>query len=97
MRILHLCLSNWYIDNVSYKENEIIREHVANDHDVTVIASTEVLGSDGKLIYTNPCKYMGSEGANVIRLSYVNWLPHLLSRKLRIYSDLFNHLLILRP
>ena len=25
MRVLHLCLSNWFIDNVAYKENELIK------------------------------------------------------------------------
>jgi hypothetical protein len=41
MKIVHMCLSCFYIDGYFYQENEIIRQNVDDGHDVVVIASTE--------------------------------------------------------
>lgn len=85
MKILHMCLSCFYIDKALYQENELVREHVARGHDVRVIASTEIMAKDGQLTYTEPGEYMGSDGAMVKRLPYRKLLPHKIMRKLRLY------------
>ena len=41
MKIIHLCLSCFYIDNYRYQENELVREHVTDGHEVLVVASTD--------------------------------------------------------
>lgn len=84
MKIVHLCLSCFYIDDFNYQENELIRQHVADGHDVVVIASTETI-ENGAITYTAPCDKIGSEGARVIRIPYAAWLPHQVARKLRIH------------
>ena len=89
MRILHICLSNWYVDKVGYQENELIRQHVSQGHTVLVIASTETHSDAGKLVYVEPATYLGSEGAKVIRIPYLKYLPHWMMRKLRIHSGLY--------
>jgi glycosyltransferase involved in cell wall biosynthesis len=86
MKIAHLCLSCFYIDNYRYQENELVREHVAAGHEVLVIASTETYVDNLSLGYTSPGEYVGSDGAKVIRLPYAGALPFFLKKKLRMHS-----------
>ncbi len=84
MRVAHLCLSCFFIDGVLYQENELVRQHLNDGHDVLVIASTETHSQEGKITYIPAGDYVGSEGARVVRLPYVGWLPHAVARKMRI-------------
>lgn len=88
MRVLHLCLSNWFIDGVGYQENELVRQHVADGHDVLVIASTETHDANGKIAYTDPAEYIGVEGVQIIRIPYRKFLPEIIMRKLRMHIGL---------
>lgn len=88
MKILHLCLSCFYIDRYAYQENMLIAEHVRAGHRVHVLASTETFGSDGKLTYVAPSVYMGSEGAMVERLPYRFAAFPRVARKIRAYAGL---------
>jgi 1,2-diacylglycerol 3-alpha-glucosyltransferase len=85
MRIAHICLSNWFVDGVGYQENELVRTHVADGHEVLVIASTETHSDSRTLIYIQPTDYIGQEGARVVRLPYQKWLPHKFMTKFRAY------------
>lgn len=85
MKIAHLCLSCFYIDGYSYQENELVRQHVKDGHDVVVIASTEVYDQNRTLNYTQPGEYMGTDGARVIRLPYRRALPRAVMKKLRMH------------
>ena len=67
MRVAHVCLSCFYIDGFGYQENELVRQHVADGHEVTVIASTETFGADRRLAYIAPSSFVGKVGAPVIR------------------------------
>ena len=49
MRILHLCLSAFYIDEAGYQENHLVQQHVKDGHEVLVIASTETFDGKGGL------------------------------------------------
>ncbi len=97
MRIIHCCLSNYYIDGFSYQENELVAQNVKDGHEVTVIGSTEIIGPDGRLSYRQPEEYTGTDGARVIRLPYRNILPQVVMRKLRIHPGVFALLNQLRP
>lgn len=97
MKILHFCLSCFYIDNRLYQENELVREHVLAGHDVLVVASTEVFDDNGNLTYVEPIEYIGSEGARVVRLHYRCWLPHIIGRKVRCYPGILRILNNYRP
>lgn len=85
MRILHFCLSCFYIDNYRYQENELVREHVADGHEVLVVASTETYLDNLSLGYTSPGEYIGSDGAKVIRLPYSGLFPFFVKKKLRAH------------
>ena len=86
MRIAHLCLSNFYIDNCAYQENQLVAQHVRDGHDVMVIASTEVINEEGQLSYVTPSSYLGSDCAHVHRIPYRRWLLEKMARKLRLYE-----------
>lgn len=85
MKIIHFCLSCFYIDGYSYQENELVRQNVIDGHDVLVVASTETYDANRQLNYLRPSEYIGADGARVIRLPYRRWLPEKLMRKLRFH------------
>lgn len=97
MKIVHFCVSCFYIDNYRYQENELVRQHVESGHDVTVIASTETYIDNMKLGYVNPSTYMGSDGAKVIRLPYVGPFPHVIKRKVRAHPRVTKLLSSIHP
>lgn len=97
MKIVHCCLSNFYIDDFAYQENELVAQHVADGHQVLVIASTESLDKAGRPTYLQACEYFGSDGARVVRLPYGRWLPHIVMKKLRIHTGVLTQLNTFRP
>lgn len=92
MRILHLMLSNFYIDDVAYQENMLPLQHSLDGHVVKIIASTEILTPDGKLEYVKPSKYLNKHGCEVVRIPYSRILPHFIMKKVRAYPNL-SHLI----
>lgn len=90
MKILHLCLANYYVDGYSYQENVLPRMHSRMGHDVMILASTEVLNSANQIEYTSARRYNTEDGIPIIRLPYVKWLPDRLVHKLRIYSGVMD-------
>ncbi len=89
MKIVHLCLSCFYIDDRSYQENELVNEHARQGHEVFVLASTHTHGEDGKRGFSSPCRYRNKQGVEVIRLPYHHWLPHSLAKSLRVHKDVY--------
>lgn len=97
MKILHCCLSCFYIDNYNYQENMLVREHVRAGHEVLVLASTENYDAQGQLSYGAPRRYSGSDGAEVLRLPYRRLGPHALKRKIRAYPGVYQQLCEAKP
>lgn len=97
MKILHCCLSNFYIDNYGYQENILPKMHKLQGHDVAILASTEIFIDNAKLGYTKPSSYITNDGIPISRIPYVKWLPHTIVRKLRIYKGLKNNLDTFNP
>lgn len=97
MRILHLCLSNFYVDGFSYQENELVQQHVRDGHEVEVIASTEVIRPDGKLEHVAASRYLGTDGAMVERLPYRQLGPRPLMAKLRMHPGVYARIDAFRP
>lgn len=88
MKVLHCCLANFYIDNYGYQENILPKMHKLQGHDVAIVASTETYVDDTTLGYVEPSSYESESGIPVTRLPYLSFLPHLIARKLRIYTGL---------
>lgn len=97
MKIVHLCLSNFYIDGYAYQENMLVAEHVRAGHDVHVLASTETFGPNGKLTYMAPSSYRSADGAMIERLPYRFASLPKFARKLRAYPGLLSRLSQLAP
>lgn len=89
MKIVHLCVSCFYIDGFSYQENELVAQNILDGHDVIVIASTETYGEDRNISYMEPGEYVGSDGAKVFRLPYRKLLPHSVMKKLRMHPGVY--------
>lgn len=86
MKIVHVCLSSFFMDGHLYQENELVLAHVSMGYEVLVIASTEVFNEHGHIVYVQPSEYTGGEGARVIRLPYRRSLPHAFARRFRSYT-----------
>lgn len=97
MKIAHLMLSNFYIDNAYYQENIIPKINKDSGNEVLIIASTEVFNSSGILDYTKPKEYFNSDGIKVIRLPYIKVISRFLSAKIRAYKNLYNKIDDFKP
>ena len=85
MRVLHLMLSNFYIDNANYQENILPRIHKRDGHEVEIIASTDVFVENNVLGSTTPSQYFNEDGIKVTRLPYRNMYNRFLEMKIRAY------------
>ncbi len=92
MKILHICLASFYIDNYSYQENVLPRMHKKMGHDVQILASTETFIDGNSLGYVKPATYKNEDDILVIRIPYAKGIPHKLATKLRIYPDFTEYL-----
>lgn len=89
MKILHMMLSNFYIDNYNYQENILPRQNKNDGHEVLIIASTETFISNITLGYICPGQYLNEDGIKVKRVAY-RWIPSkFLQRKIRSYVDIY--------
>lgn len=97
MKILHLCLSNFYIDHYSYQENILPRQNKEDGHKVWIIASTETYLDNKRLGYVTPGSYINEDGIPVFRLAYKKIFPHAIMKKLRVHNGVFKLLEEFRP
>lgn len=90
MKIVHLCLSCFYIDDYSYQENMLPKYHVLQGHEVTVIASLVSFDSNGKpcLLDTESTK-IAKDGFKVIRVDYKRPF-YKFNKFVRFYNGIYN-------
>ena len=97
MKIVHLCISAFYIDDFSYQENILSKYHKKFGHDVTVIASLFSFNKEGKGYYIErPSEYFNSFGIKVVRIDYKKPF-HKINRLLRHYDGLLEKLAAEKP
>lgn len=85
MKIVHLCLSSFFIDDYSYQENMLPKYHVKQGHDVTVIASLVSFDKFGKpCLLSGESSYISSDNFKVIRLDYKKPL-YQINKYIRLY------------
>lgn len=90
-------MANFYIDNYSYQENILPREHLKLGHEVKIVASTETFVDNNSLGYVNPCSYFTADGIPVVRIPYLKILPKVIMRKVRMYAGLYEELVKFNP
>ena len=92
MKIVHLCLSCFYIDNYGYQENFLPRQNKLDGHDVVIIASTETISGNRQLRYVEPQEYTNEDGIRVQRIPYRNIPGQFLRSKVRSYLRVYEML-----
>lgn len=97
MKILHVCLSCFYIDDYAYQENILPIKNQSDGHEVKIIASTETFVENLKLGYIEANSYQTSTGINIDRLPYSKVLTNFISHKVRKYSEFENKLKEFKP
>lgn len=98
MKIIHLCLSSFYIEDFGYQENIIPKYHRKFGHEVYILASPfSYSKKNGHVEYLSPTKYINKDGIKVIRLQNKYKLPITLNNKLKIYKDTLKYLKEINP
>lgn len=89
-KIVHLCLSNFYIDNYSYQENILPKYHVRFGFEVTVIASLVSFDLDGRIcLLPSEREYVTKDGYKVIRMNYSKWPSRYFCKRFRFYTSTY--------
>lgn len=95
MKVLHLMLACFYIDNYSYQENYLPKHHKLQGHDVEIIASLVTFDEKGRVVkLPATSKYINEYGIPVTRLAYKNGK---LLQKMRRYKGLRQELERVNP
>ena len=90
MRILHICLANYFVDNYAYQENMLTKYHKNAGDDVFVIASLFTFDKNGKGAYLKEATtYKNEYDIEVTRLDFKK--NNKISKKLRYYNDTYNY------
>ena len=73
MKIVHLCLGNFFIDGGSYQENMLTKYHSKMGYDVTVIARLFSYNNQGVgTLLDHATEYINPDGVKVVRLDYIH-------------------------
>ena len=97
MRILHICLSSFYIDNYNYQENALPRVNKEDGHKVRILASTESYLDNAHTGFLEPKEYVTEYGVPIKRLPYVKIGPHSLTIKFRKYPHVYEEIAAFAP
>ena len=97
MKILHLCLANFYIDGYNYQENVLPRINKEDGHEVCIIASTETFVDNQHLGYVEPSAYVTEYGVPIKRLPYVKVGNHFTTVKIRKYPHVYEEIAAFAP
>ena len=91
MKIVHLCLSNFYIEGFGYQENIIPRYNKKDGHSIVIIASRFTYNiANGESDIARTGKYYNDDGIKVIRIDYkYKWLGKL-NDKFKVYEKTYN-------
>lgn len=91
MKIVHICLGCFYIDNYSYQENILPKYHKKLGYDVSIIASRLSFNANGVACLVEANEYINEYGIPVTRLNYSKGIEKV-SKFLRLYDNLYNTL-----
>lgn len=97
MKILHLCLSCFYIDGYNYQENVLPRINKEDGHDVRIIASTATFTDHMDIGYVEPSEYVTEYGVPIKRLAYKKIGPDAVTGRIRIYPGLYEEIAAFKP
>lgn len=96
MKILHVCLAAFYIDNYSYQENLLPKYHKKMGNEVYILASTKKFDEFGQLYYTDKQEqYTNENGIPVKRI--INKSGSKIAKKLNTYKNVYEEVNAINP
>lgn len=97
MKILHVCLAAFYIDNYSYQENMLPKYHKKLGHDVAILASLQTFDKNGNPSFLEKgSEYINEHGIPVKRIAYKKGIDFI-NKKLKKYDNIYEHIKNERP
>lgn len=97
MKITHVCLGAFFVDNYSYQENILPKYHKLLGYNVSVIASLQSFDKNGApSYYDHASSYDNEYGIPVIRLDYNAGIQKIV-RKLKFYVGTYEALVEEKP
>lgn len=97
MKILHVCLANYYADHHTYQENLLPAAHKKMGYEVEILASTESFNENNEIDYTAASQYFTEDRIKITRLPYVGCVPFYLRKKFRIYRGIKSEFIRIDP
>lgn len=95
MKILHICLASFYIDNYTYQENLLPKYHKKLGFEVEILASKVTFDKDGQVTFLkNKSNYINENGIKVYR---INLIKFPFSKVFKKYRNTYNYLKNLKP
>lgn len=95
MRILHIMLSCFYIDNFSYQENLLPKYHFQSGNEVKIVASNFTFNNNGEGVYLKGRHTYNNEfGISVVRVEFAK---NIFSKLFKKYSNLQKELIKFNP
>lgn len=96
MRVAHICPAV-FTDGLTYQENLLARQHHLSGHDVIIIAPTEQIDSQTRLVQCAPGWSKTTDGIPLLRLPHPRLLPVRIAQKVRWMRGLRAALDTFRP
>lgn len=95
LKILHMCLAAFYIDNYTYQENMLPKYHRNLGFEVEILASLVTFDKNGKpSLFKKGSKYINEYGISVTRLEYKK---SVMSKTLRKYVNTYEEISRAKP
>lgn len=93
MKIVHICLGCFYVENMGYQENILPRYHIRQGHQVTVLTSDYAFNAKGENVKKTEKDYVNKDGIRVKVLQRANSFM----AKFGIFEGLYNQLTNINP
>jgi len=95
-KIVHICISCFYVDNMGYQENILPKKHKQQGYEVKIITTQRAFNETGKPVKRAIGEYLNENGIPVIVLPYKKILGKL-SKLLHFVSGLYHELQVFKP
>lgn len=94
LKILHLCLTGPYTDNLNYQENMLTKFQKKLNNEVYIVASQWYWEKNGNIRYTSRTKYTNDDGIKIYRLPIIGHNRNVFFRykKYRYFMDSLNEI-----
>lgn len=85
LKIVHICITGPFTENMAYQENELVYQHAVMGHQVLVISSVERYNENKEITNIDPGETILLNGAKLVRIPYKKIGPKFFYAKVRAY------------